>query len=761
MPLKIFNFLESDAIANEQITVQGGNSPLTTVMADTVKLDYDETFHAQIGKLGWEFKGDVNHFVNPMQFPTPMVFSNPPDLVDLGVQLTLDSLFQADTLNLKGFDMVMDLGNTTIDTTGIKFRGFIRLDSLAGIDTIRVDVDSLWIDRDGNIRKESSLSMGQAYAAIDSLFNVEINGIDLPNVNEGKMSGTIRFTLPNSNESILTFADLKFSKKRLYGGTFGMPGEGINIFKTVTFKTDENGELDFAYDETNDDYYLSGAGKIEINPDSVDGIASLIDELKFNNFTVRSDGGTSYTIKTDLRADFGNILQVEFHTFEIDTSDGGDFRGRGRAYFKNIPFVYSNSSFVFRYEPRLQTAMLDSLTAVVNSPLINLEVEGHGVDNERHLGFIAEGEASMFANTVRGDVDFFDFWYLPTGVGADTVAIDSVKAEFTAEIGIPIGNLNIVEADGVILKDNTNNTFFVDVNGKIRFGTLSPIALDPIDVTVRNGPVINGSADLRILEQRIFNASVNIDKPNEYVHVSTMLEFEIFDNVTPSISSTQDVVISGQQGNEYWYANFTADAGISNLFNGNMSFVLGDQVDITNLGYNPPTDLSGVDAANFSGALATASITIGTSEHDVSWKNIYDKTLAKVYAKSWLYNNTEAYLFLNTNNWSTGFYVGSDWSAGGKVKAKGIVGGWLYAGASVSVGGSVAGGYSNQIGYYFSGDLYGEAQASIGNCGGSCVPVRVCGSIVPPKFKGVQVCVDVDFDVDFSSQDGFSFSLSF
>ena len=760
MPIKVFNFLEADAKAVDEINISelGAN---VLINADTVKLDYQRTFSAQLEKLGWEFKGDVNHYIDPMQFQTPMIFSKPPDLINAAGEPMLQSSLEADTLNLRGFDMIMNLANSTVDSSGLKLRGFIRLDSLAGIDTIRVDVDSLWIDRDGNIRKESSLSLGQAYAAIDSLFDVEINDIALPNINEGKMSGTIRFTLPNSNESTLTFADLKFSKDRLYGGTFGMPGEGINLFKTVTFKTEENGELDFAYDETNDDYYLSGAGSIEINPDSVDGIASLIDELKFNNFTVRSDGGTSYTIRTDLRADFGNILQIEFHTFEIDTADGGDFRGRGRAYFKNIPFVYSDSRFVFRYEPRLQTAMLDSLKAVVVSPLINLQVEGHGVDNERYLGFIAEGEASMLANTVRGDVDFFDYWYIPTGVGADTVAIDSVKAEFTAEIGLPIGNANIIEADGVILKDNTNNKFLVDVNGKLRFGTLSPIALDPIDVTVRTGPVITGSADLRILNQRLFNASVNIDKPNDYIHVNTMLEFEIFDDITPSLTSTQDVVISGKPGNEYWYANFTANAQIpGNLVNGNMSFVLGDQVDLSSIGYNPPNQLSGVNENSFSGAMASASLSIGTSPNDVSWKTVMDKTLAEVYAKSWLYNYTEAYLYLNTNNWTTGFYVGNDWTAGGKVKAKGIVGGWLRASASVTVSGSVAGGYSNQQGYYFSGDLFGKARASLGSCSGNCVPVKVCGSIVPPRFRGVQVCADVDFDVDYSTQNGFSFSLS-
>ena len=761
MPLKVFNFLFAEATAPDSTFRVTDFSNFSAINSDTISLDYKKTFNAELAKLGWEFVGDISHYVEPMKIPTPMIFSSDPEIISGGAQSQIESQFDSTKMMINEFPMIMDLSNSFIDTSGMHFSGYIRLDSLAGIDTLRLDIEDLWIDKTGTIRPGSKVNFSEAYAAIDSLYNLKIENVTLPRPGEGKMMGKLEFKLPKSEKSELTFSDLKFSTKRLYGGKFGMPGEGININNTVFFRTNKNGELDFAYDEGNERYYLSGSGYIKMNEDSLDGaLGSLLDSLKFNNFTFASDGDMNYTVRTDLHRDFGNVVRLDVHTFDLDINSR-KFSATGRAYFKNIPFVQGNSGFVYKYSADFGVPLLDSLKVVINSPIAHVEAEGEGVETTRRIGFVGDGSLSMFGGSVKGEVDFFDYYYKPTMRGADTTYIDSVRADFTAEIGVPIGDLNIVEADGSFIKDKNTGGYFLDISGKVRLGLASPIALNPVDITIRNGNRITGSADLRFLGLRFADAQLRIDKPKQYFYLRTNLGVEIIPGITPSSSVTQRLVISGQPNNNFWFADFTAKANIPRIANGNFGFLLGSNVDITNYGYNPPSRVKGLNATNFTGALARANVNIGNTRSQAPWHTLlhtkaFKKTVAKVSAKGWFSNRTKAYTYLNPNTTAVGFYIGNNWTAGGIIKGESDFVPTIRVGATINVGGSVAGGYTVNDGFYYNGQLNGRAKAFFGSCGG-CQIVRVCTKGL--KLKGIHVCQSVNVDVAFSTGDGLSIKL--
>jgi hypothetical protein len=344
-----------------------------------------------------------------------------------------------------------------------------------------------------------------------------------------------------------------------------------------------------------------------------------------------------------------------------------------------------------------------------------------------------------------------------------------VKAEFQSSIGIPIGDLNIVEADGIFFKNVKKNKWLLDINGKISTKGHSPISLDPLDLLIKKGPVINGTADVNLFNHTLLNAKVNIDKPKKFVSIKTKLDFEIIPGITPSVNTHQDLVISGKPGNKYWYALFSANASIPKLVSGNLSFAIGNNANLKKLGFKAPNTLSGVNLSDFSGAIARANINIGNTPRQVNWNKIYDKAAGQVYIKGWFYNHTKGFTFLNTEDGSVGFHIGNNWGAGGKIKAetgllpKNNVGDnskfTLLASASMRMRGAVAGGYSQSNGFYFNGKLNARAQVTVGECSG-CGGVKICGNVIPPKFKGVTVCKDVGVDVAFSTADGLNVHLN-
>ncbi|MDR9365783.1 MAG: carboxypeptidase-like regulatory domain-containing protein [Balneolaceae bacterium] len=752
---EIFGFLQVTVSNSSGIVVRERELPTQVgYLAGKVQIDYESTFTSE---TGWEWPGA------PKQ---QLVLPNLDDLPDgVGqeelVTLTSDGSFPIpdvgesdfelrissvqESFELYGFDVNMELDESRVRSDGFHLGGEVALNNIPLLDNVGIRLSELVIGINGAVKTadldlDPKPSIGIANWALEVASGVlSENGFSL--------GGAFALAIPGSDVSEINFSDLTISPDQIFGGQFTIPTGGLDIFGITSLQSKPGVDITFGKVQYENTYFVSGAGEIAL-PKYVD------EPLEFKEFLIRTDGQFRANITSNFESDFFGLAdltvnEVDFNNFGGDPNIYVD----GKFGLRAIPFINAQSGGL-TYEPGGNVSFEE---IDLDFDVVGVASVGAGigfVDTVQKTGFSGAGNIGISDSPLDLSIDFF---YEKVNTGSLMFGVD-------VQTGLPpiqIGTVTLSNIGGGFEYTTSESRIQVGLRATLSFapGAEHALALDPLEVIVKAGngaPVVEGSADVTLMTQQIADAQLTIDFGKPFFDLEANVGFEKLDDVNITVDGSTRLVLSGEQGDEYWFVGARYNAELLELFNANANIIAAWNLNVSS---HPEYDeyTSFVSSDFMTGGEINGIHLDVASEFGIPKSNEVCADFAVGKACAYFYNSTRCKLNADFASQNYGFYLGSNWQGRGSVT---LLGGDV-AGADIEATGEISGSYYDEV-WSASGGVDASVSAYVGDCNVGCqtkICQPSCGPFKCPVPKGASLCASGSIDVDYRSNRGMQVSV--
>ncbi|HEX6335276.1 MAG TPA: carboxypeptidase regulatory-like domain-containing protein, partial [Flavisolibacter sp.] len=638
-----------------------------------------------------------------------------------------------------GVKITPDLANSEISTAGLNVKGKLEMKDLPVIGTLTMTLKNLQISKTGSIGAvDLELSPKPQITLSAWNLTVEAAAIDPYGF---KFTGNMKVPIPSSPEANIGFSDLGISAKTgITGGKFYLPDVGLNIFEIVKFKA---GAEAIALQKlpSSPVYQFVGSGSMSLPK-------FIKNELKVDNFTIRSDWNFSAKVQTDFTVGFADMAALTITKVGISTAPAGfDIGGKFKLQIPNFG-IGAGGEIHYRQGGAVS---VDDLAIAFNlSSAVGMSASVKFAENE----YAGSGFLKIPGLSSGVGLQFL-YRNLPGG--------KLVKADFNTGVIIPIGIVKLDQLGGGFSCNTATSIYSVTAKGRITFAAdpAGLLALNPVSVTITStpkGPIFEGGANVVLMNSwKIGEASMKIDFPDKYFFIDGKFGggFTLMKGFNVDAAAGLHIEASAQSGNSYWMMAGYTKVAIPYICNTGVLIAGG-----WNVAKTVHESLSGVpDYALYNGKLYGgyfgAFTSIGADPPPIGVKGL--ATL-----DAWYRNEGNAEIYGNVKAASYGVKFNALWSAGASADFLGMG----VASASLNVKGGLEG-YYTPSGWSINGNLGCDIHAHIG-CNGGCNGITwgccfnacVLGCEVCPCPCGVKICAGGSVNIGYSSASGFSFGLN-
>lgn len=638
-------------------------------------------------------------------------------------------------LELYGFKAGIDLKKSRITQSGIELSGSLSSPQLGPVKPAIFRIQSL--------KFGSRLDLEELIIDTLSLPTLEIGGIgaELHGIrfdeNGFSLDGKFNLEPLSSKLSEVAFSKLRMTKELLFGGVLKLPLTGIDVHSIATFTAGDT-PLGFGRVGNTDIYQLSGSGSIQFKK-------LFTKKITLQSFAFQSDGKFQLTVPVNREASLAFAsYSIKDVTFDYTSSspqltiDGG--------LKLELPMVTVEASKInFRATSTGNVSFnLDTIAGRVQAPILDLGIKVAVLEN----GLAGEGSLSIPGTPVNAEVAFH---YNRPDSGLN------VGASFKVGTHILIGAATISELGGGFTYSASNKKFSATISGSVSVtGTGSAVSLEPVQLTVTDGPVIMGSAEVKVADKiKLAKAEMIMDFRDKYFTVSIDQDLEPIEGVA-SAKTKGLLYIKWEPGDTYLFMGVNMTVNMLNFAKSTGTYVLG--VNIKNpknhsnaliKDYFAKLDdaIYGTNTnSSFSGLYVHLNHHIGVPKSRAKGIDLYI-----VSGRAWFHTAADVMLILNFAENDYRFGLSGTVSVG----AEGCIVFDLCLGAGFESCFAFAGGYTTSQGWFLNGSAAGRFNASIG-CSANCNSVGTF-AMVP---CGGKICLDAHAAFNISTHTNTTFDVS-
>ena len=691
------------------VTSDGG---ARSVLAGNLDVDLGSAFPQRTGWNWTSGSGRVAADAPGLRAPT--------GTLPMGIRRAVRSTVMASDGRMPAFDGLIlgsDIGlqlagfpfaptSTTLRTDGLHLTGTLRVAGFPG--GVDLPVSGLVISGAGQLgNAQFDLARGAGgriggWSFTFSRGTLSDGGVILAGFADLVQRGVPRLSL--------SFSTLRVTNSEVFGGDFLLPTNGATLLGSLALKQGSGG----SYGLTRDGSVYELAGDALLTPSKY-----FQRSLEIRTLSLRSDGAVTMSAQPGFTVGFSNVAQYTLSGLTYGTVAGDRRTGLRvdgsldidipllKAEMGAVTFLEGGSISVedIAYEFDLESmgkvkvrlAFVDGAPSipaacgtVADTPL---PVTGFCGTGSFALAKLREFDASV--HVLRGGNGRMVFG------GSAAVGIAA----------IPITPSLMFSKPGAGFSYNTGGGFAVFIQGDVTFGPPeSGTGMQPVQLTVRNGPVFEGSGTLTVTESEFGQVSVVLDTAQKLFTVNGTVARDLMSGV--ELTGDVGLVIGGNNGGFFFFGAMVT-ANLQGLLTGNASLVTGynfayadfpsfaSYVDVVPAAYKSGGRISGIHIAGYT--------LIGSRE----------ERCAGAAGIAWLcaYAYNEGTLRLNKSFSSSRFDIGlgSGWGAGGNAGA--LI---FKVSAAMSFNGELSGSYDNTSGWTLAGTASGQASASAGWCGSGC-----------------------------------------
>ncbi|MCZ2461005.1 MAG: carboxypeptidase-like regulatory domain-containing protein [Chitinophagales bacterium] len=634
--------------------------------------------------------------------------------------------------DIYGFKFAALLKESFIDKNGLHFKGRLNTPDLGPIKKSEFKITDFTIGTDLKVKTVKLDQTGLPTIDIAG-WKASIASL-LFNENGFKLGGSITVSVPKSGASSISFSDLAVGKDAMYGGKFSLPEKGINIFNIVQLKSGKSALSFGQVSGMPGVYRLAGSGKIKFDK-------IVTKEIEISAFEVHTNGKLLVDVPVNYSANL-SIMNFELQSVQFNSTASTPYISLQGGLSVEVPLVKMSVGDI-KFTPKANGGVdysIGKISATLDVPVLKTTVDIAVKDN----GFAGKGSLGIPGTPVDAGIDMH---YYKVSGGID------FGASFVAGVVIPVGLVTIEKVGGGFQYNTATKDFAVTILGAVSVtGTGAAAKLDPVSLTVKSGPVIEGSGSVVVATVlKMANAKMYLDFPNRKFAVNVKVNYEPL----PGLSSTQiqgDLIISGAKGDSYVFLGCNMHTNLAGLVNANGDMAIG--MGIKNpMGrgdaisyYFRNADYSYI-GDEFSGVYVNTVAKMGRPHDDPLGFKIFIAS-----ANIWYYTEAGVGLILNfaQNNYllkvKGSFSGGFSFCVGYKALS-------ACAGLGYSACYDFTGGRNNN-GWFVSGEAAGKISIHIGGCDPGCNEIDwgLCGI-------GGRLCATGGAKVSYSQSSGLSLGI--
>ncbi|MBF9142359.1 carboxypeptidase regulatory-like domain-containing protein [Hymenobacter properus] len=693
------------------------------------------------GALGWAFPAGTTQYLSDAAGTGPVpdmpaLFAGTPTLP---TSLRLRAAGSSASLTLYGFKATIDLQKSSVGTDGLHLSGDVQLSGIPGLGTTKVGMPELWLSTSGEIKK-ADLSFSPAPSVSLGPWGLTLSSGSLSE--QGfSLGGKLKLAVPGSAPSEVTFSKLSIGASMLYGGSFTLPSGGLDVLKLAKFKPVAGSPISFGQEPGGGAYILSGG--------AVTSLELLKKELTIKSFAVTTAGKFSAEVPLDYDVSFAGIATLKLSTLKFNTiGELGIDVGGGIQL--DLPLVKAEAGGI-KYRPG-KSPSVDKIG--LHFPLAGIGELGGKIE------FLNSGFAGQLGFNVVGALKA-DAQFKYQKVSGDTQFSTYLLASTPP---IPIGPGVLLTGLGGGFEYKYKKVTSVTMSGIIGLGGDAGLALNPLSVTVASGPVISGTANLTVAQQKFANASLLLDFPNQLAAVEIKANYSPVPLVSTATAGAK-VVISGRQNDTYWMMGVYANAKMLGLLDVNANV-------LTAWNLNRDKHPEHTAYTNFinpayltNGNTVNGAHLLGSTFYGRTKDNAWSRSFADIASgKVWFYNQASVNLDANFKSNAYGLGIASGWGGGADIS----IAGKSIAGADVGADYAVHGGYNTTDGWNFDGKAGAHLTAWFGSCSDACANKICWGGCFDPCWPipfadacdvcpipvGGKVCVHPGITMSYKSKTG-------
>jgi len=629
--------------------------------------------------------------------------------------------------NLYGFKLMAQTEQSFVDKDGLHFVGELHTPDLGVIKSSVFKIEELLIGADLLVKR---INVSQTGLPAIKILDWSANIASLLFNEDGfKIGGNMVIKVPASGTSNINFSDVTIGKDMFFGGKFVIPDNGINIFNIVSIK---KGASPISFGQVPNQsgvYKLGGSGKIKFTK-------FITSEINIPIFEVHTNGRFLVDAPVNFETNLA-FAKLKVQAIKFDNTSGTPFIGVQGAVSVDVPLLKLTAADIsFKNSGGGISVTVGKIKASLDVPVLKTEIEVDMKDN----GFAGSGKLGIPGTPVNAGIDFH--YYKVTG-GID------FGAKFSANVTIPIGFVTIERVGGGFQYNTATKDFMVDINGALSIANLGALVkLDPIGLTVRSGPVIEGYGGVVVGSTlNLANARMKLDFPQETFSVTVDSHIEPIKGVM-STKLQGDLIISLKKDDRFAFLGCAMETNLLGLIKSNGEFALGVGVK------NPVTRgdrvsyyFRNVDRKYvqdvFSGVYINATAKMGIPKDKAIG---FDFKIAS--ASLYFYTESNAKLILNFAEDSYLFGLSGKFG-----------GGFEFCVASIACAGfgydacyDFMGGRNDTDGWFISGEASGNVSLKIGGCNPSCNSVKF--GLCFPAFR---LCGTGGVKASYTQNRGLSF----
>lgn len=631
-----------------------------------------------------------------------------PEDASIGSELALRLLTaQGDSteVDLFGFKVMIDLAATALTPSGLHMKADLTTPKLGPVQAARFHIKSLKLNTSLDVEEILIDTVDLPVIGIHS-FSAEISSVSF-NENGFKMDGKLRLQPLSSIVSEINFSDLRLSKELLFGGLLILPTQGIDIHRLASFTTSDI-PLSFGRVGNSDVYMVSGSGDIQFKK-------LFTKKIKLNSFMLKSDGKFNFNIPANIDASLA-FAKMNLRDVIVDYSGTSPFISLDGSLKLDVPMVTLEASKInLRVNSSgAVTFDTDTISGQVKAPIVDIGLKVALLEN----GLGGGGSLTIPGTPISAAVGFH---YNRVDNGID------VGANFSLGSQIVIGAAEITELGGGFAYNSGDGKFTGTISGNVSVvGMSSAVSLKPVKLTVTDGPVIRGDAEVQVADKvKLAKAQMIMDFREKFFTVEIKQTLEPLEGVA-SATANGLLYIKWAPEDTYVFLGVNMEVNLLNFAKSSGTYLLGVNIknpknhhnaSIKNYFATLDDTIYGTANSSFSGIYVHLTKSVGVPKNKAKGIDLYI-----VSGKAWFHSYADAMLILNFAQNDYRFGLAGSLSAG----AEGcILLGCL--GASFDACFAFAGGYTPTRGWFLSGNAAGSFTANLG-CNARCNSVRWCGA---------------------------------
>jgi hypothetical protein len=651
--------------------------------------------------------------------------------------------------NAKLYDFAVKFNQSTcsVKADGIYFTGDIRLAGVPLLGNSSLGLNNLLIGRDGTI-KQATIKLAGTNSISLASWSASLLSASL-NEHGIQLSGNVKLKVPQSSESTIGFDNLSVNKTSLYGGTFTLPEDGLDIFGIVKMKRGHT-PLSFGRLGNSSVHYLGGAGEFKL-PKFIDKT------LNVEFFQLQTDGKFAAQVPVNVKVPLLGLASISVRNIEFRTIGSPGIDVMGDFNLHGIPF-FSASAGGIRYGSSGQISFDELGIGFDLVGVARLNAKAKFIDQSGRQGF--EGSGSIRIKATPVDLDLgFRYYKLPNGI--------EVGARLRAGVVIPVGFVTISKIEGEFGLNTQDKKWMGRLAGSLSVvGLNEMVAIDPLSITVENGPVFKLEGSMSVIGQRVAKAQGLLDFPRSYFSFDFRQDINFLPELY-TVSGGGRVILSTADNDRYWLMGARyRSIMLGGIVESNANITAGWGLDVTahpeHHEYTSFINPVFLNNGKLTGIHVKASASIDFDTGERGWAGV-------ATGRAWYYNYGQVSLDMGFGTGKYGFRVASGWGGGAWLKIRD----WQVAGVDVGIDGELTGHYNyGQRHLFVGGGLSARIAAHI-NCPGECTTkicwgacVDACDLIgedceVCPVPVGGKLCLKGGLHASYDSQHGLDIGLDF